>query len=228
MCGSAAKAPTKENALRRELLERAGMIGEQTLEAGAKAGMMEGGTAPEIAAEQLYPLLKQGSGVFAGHSFLRALREAGLAPASGDLSSQLAYPESLDAAQVKALRELLLTIARSGGGWDAEGKVRALTWSEKLYLAAALESVSAAQAKNFPGAEAGPAIDDEVLALARLSRELTASPTVPSAMSVEARPAARAAKGGRRRRRDRHPGGLHCHQGHTLQETAALDASRPR
>ena len=216
MCGSAAKAPTKENALRRELLERAGMIGEQTLEAGAKAGMMEGGTAPEIAAEQLYPLLKQGSGVFAGHSFLRALREAGLAPASGDLSSQLAYPESLDAAQVKALRELLLTIARSGGGWDAEGKVRALTWSEKLYLAAALESVSAAQAKNFPGAEAGPAIEDEVRARPPVARA-DGEPDRSQRHVRRGAPAARAAKGRSTPRRDRLLAVFTAIKGDTLQ-----------
>ncbi|MBI2386973.1 MAG: VWA domain-containing protein [Elusimicrobia bacterium] len=191
----AAKAPTKENFAARELLERAGMVVEQGLEAGVKAGMMEGGTAPEAAAEQLYPLLKQGDGVFTGHSFLRALREAGLAPASGDLSSQLAYPEALDAAQLTKLRELLLTIARSGSGWDSEGKARALTWSEKLYLAGALEDLDAAQRRIYPDAQPGSPIADESLALARLSRELTAGASPATAVSVSARLFARAAQG---------------------------------
>lgn len=195
MGGAAAKAPTKENFTVRELLERSAMVVEQGLEAGAKAGMMEGGTAPEIAAEELYSLLKQGDGVFTGHAFLRALREAGLAPASGDLSSQLAYPESLDAAQLTKLRELMLSVARSGNGWDADFKARALTWSEKLYLAGALETLDAAQRKHYPDAAAGSPIADESLALARMSRELTASPTPAAAASVEARLFARAAKG---------------------------------
>ncbi|MBI2789453.1 MAG: VWA domain-containing protein [Elusimicrobia bacterium] len=196
MGASAAKAPTKENFSVRELLERSAMVVEQALEAGAKSGMMEGGTAPEIAAEELYSLLKQGDGTFTGHSFLRALREAGLAPASGDLSSQLAYPESLDAAQLAKMRELLLSVARSGNGWDAEGKTRALTWAEKLYLAGALESLSAAQAKNFPDAAAGPAIDDESLALARLSLAVSARPKDATfALSAEKLMIERLAKG---------------------------------
>ncbi|MDP3543129.1 MAG: VWA domain-containing protein [Elusimicrobiota bacterium] len=193
--GPSAKTPTKENFALRELMERAGMIIEQGLEAGAKSGMMEGGTAPEAAAEQLYSTLKAGDGTFAGHSFLRALREAGLAPASGDLSSQLAYPESLDAAQMKSLRDLLVTVARSGNGWDAEGKPRALTWSEKLYLSGAIETVQAARLKNFPDAEKLAAADLEPLALAAMSRELTAKPSAELALALEARLFARAAKG---------------------------------
>ena len=171
----AVKEPTKENAPLRELIERSGMIVEQGLEAGAKSGMMEGGTAPEIAAEQAYPILKKGDAAFANHSFLRALREAGLAPASGDLSSQLAYPESLDAAQTAKLRDLLLGIARSGSAWDAEGKSRPLTLAEKLYLAEALAQVNAIQIKNYPDA-AVVSIDDESLALARLSLAVAARP----------------------------------------------------
>ncbi|MCM2303978.1 MAG: VWA domain-containing protein, partial [Elusimicrobia bacterium] len=193
--GPAAKAPTKENAAVRELLERSGTVLEQGLEAGAKAGMMEGGTAPEIAAEQLYPTLKAGDAAFANHNFLRALREAGLAPASGDLSSQLAYPEALDAGQLVKLRELLLSVARSGNGWEYDGKPRALTWSEKLYLAGALETLDAAQRKHYPAEAAGAPIDDASLALARLSRELAASANAATAASVEARLFALAAKG---------------------------------
>ena len=195
LSGAAAKAPTKENFAVRELLERSAMVVEQALEAGAKSGMMEGGTVPEAAAEGLYSLLKQGDGVFTGHSFLRALREAGLAPASGDLSSQLAYPEALDAAQLKTLRELMLTIARSGNGWDADFKARPLTWSEKLYLAGALETLDAAQRKHYPDAAVGAPIADESLALARMSRELTAKPSAELALNLEARLFERAAKG---------------------------------
>ncbi|MEQ1920528.1 MAG: hypothetical protein ABL955_15170, partial [Elusimicrobiota bacterium] len=173
MGGVLAKEPTKENAAVRELLERATAQIEQLGGAGAKAGMMAGGTAPEAVADQLLSTLRAGDSAFANHSFLRALRAQGLAPASGDLSSQLAYPEALDAAQLAKLRDLLLTTARSGNGWDSEGKPRALTWSEKLYLVAALKAVNEVQAKNFPDAPVA-AIDDESLALARLSLDITA------------------------------------------------------
>jgi len=169
------KAPDDKNFAAREYFDRSAAQIEALGGAGAKAGMMEGGTVAESAAEQLLSVLRLGDSTFTSHSFLRALREAGLAPASGDLSSQLAYPESLDAAQVAKLRDLMLSVARSGNGWDAEGKARALTWSEKLYLAGALEAVNAAQAKNYPEA-AKVAVDDESLALARMSLALTAKP----------------------------------------------------
>jgi len=173
--GPIIEKPTAENFAARELLERAEAQIEALGTAGAKAGMMEGGTAAEAAADDLLASLRQGNTVFTSHSFLRALRAAGLAPASGDLTGQLAYPEALDAAQLAKLQELMLTIARSGNGWDAEGKIRTLTWSEKLYLAGALETVAGVRAKNFPDAAATP-IDDESLALARLSLAVTGRP----------------------------------------------------
>ncbi len=194
MGGALAQEPTKENAALREYLDRATAQLEQLSGAGAKAGMMEGGSGPEKAAEQLLSTLRKGDATFTNHSFLRALREAGLAPASGDLSSQLAYPEALDAAQVAKLRELLLTIARSGSGWDAEDKARALTWAEKLYLAGALEAVNETQKKNYPEAVSAP-IDDESLALSRLSREVTAHPNAQFALSAEKLLIERLAKG---------------------------------
>lgn len=193
--GPVMKAPTKENFAARELLDRAAAQLEPLASAGQKAGMMEGGSAAEAAAEALLPVLREGDTAFTSHSFLRALRGAGLAPAAGDLSSQLAYPEALDAAKLAELRGLLLNIARSGSGWDSDGKARPLTWSEKLYLAGALEAVNAAQLKSFPGSAAA-ATDDESLALARLSRAVKArAGDAAFALEAEKLMIARLAKG---------------------------------
>ncbi len=163
----------------REYLDRAAGQLEPLSAAGVKAGMMEGGTAGETTAEQLLPVLRQGDETFANHSFLRSLRAKGLAPASGDLSGQLAYPESLDAGQLGALRTTLTEIARSGNGWDTDGKPRPLTWPEKIYLANALDSIGAAQMKNYPGIPAPTAVVEESLALARLSLAVDAHANDP-------------------------------------------------
>jgi uncharacterized repeat protein (TIGR01451 family) len=176
MGGPLAEKPTKENAALREYVDRSAGSMEKLFGAGAKAGMMEGGSVAEATADQLNALLRQGDSTFTSHSFLRALREAGLAPTFGDMSSQLAYPEAFDAAQLAKLRGVLLAIARSGNGWDGEGKPRILTWSEKTFLAGALTAVNAAQLKNYPDAPAAVAIDDDSLALARLSLAITAHP----------------------------------------------------
>ncbi len=174
--GPLAEKPTKENSALREFVERSSASMEKLFGAGAKAGMMEGGSTAEATAEQLNALLRQGDSAFVSHSFLRALRAAGLAPTFGDMSSQLAYPEALDAVQLAKLREVLLGIARSGNGWDGEGKPRILTWSEKLYLAGALVTLNETQLKSYPDAPAAVAIDDDSLALARLSLAITAHP----------------------------------------------------
>ncbi|MDD5302514.1 MAG: VWA domain-containing protein [Elusimicrobia bacterium] len=193
--GRLAGAASKENAALREFLDRATGQIEPLFGAGAKAGMMEGGTAPEAAAERLLPLLRQGETAFANHAFLRALRAAGLAPASGDLSSRLAYPEALDADRLAELQGVLAAVASSGQGWDYAGRPRPLTWSEKLYLSAALEGVDAARLEIYPEAAKLAAADLEPLALARLSRDLTADPSPARALATEARLLARAAKG---------------------------------
>jgi len=195
MVGPLAESEEPVNPAARELLDRATMSLEQLIAAGEKAGMMEGGTAPEAAAEQLLSVLRQGDAAFANHSFLRALRDAGLAPAVGDFSSQLAYPEALDADQLVKLRETLLQIARSGSGWDPQGKARALTWAEKLYLVGALKAVDEVQLKNFPGVPAA-ATDDESLSLARLSLEISAHPNDAAfALQAQQRMIARMEKG---------------------------------
>jgi uncharacterized repeat protein (TIGR01451 family) len=195
MVGPLAEDAEKVNPAARELLDRATSQLEQLNAAGEKAGMMQGGTPQEAAADQLLPVLRTGETTFTNHSFLRVLREAGLAPASGDFSSQLAYPEALDAAQLGKLRETLLAIARSGNGWNAEGKARTLTWAEKLYLVGALEAVNETQLKNYPDAKAA-AIDDESLMLARLSIEIKAHGSDAAfALKAERIMTARMAKG---------------------------------
>ncbi len=173
MGGALAANKEKNNFAAREFVDRADAQIEPLAGAGIKAGMMEGGTAAEAAADQLYGVLRQGDAVFNNHSFLRVLRTQGLAPVSGDLNSQLAYPEALDAAQLAQLRDTLLGIARSGKSWGNDGKERDLIWSEKLYLVSALKAVNEVAAKNFPDAPV-VSVDDESLALARLSLEIGA------------------------------------------------------
>lgn len=168
--------PTKENAALRELLDRVEPTLEKAFETGVKAGMLQGGSAGEIAAEQLLPDLRAGEAAFTNHAFLRVLRENGLAPSVGDYSGTLAYPESLSADQLAQLHGLLAGIVASGKGWDYEGKPRDLTWSEKLYLVNILDKVQAARLKNFPEAPALATANLESLSLAKLSLEITAHP----------------------------------------------------
>ncbi len=138
-----------------EYLTRAGESLEPLANAGALAGMMEGGSPAELAAESLYPALKEGAKAL-GQPFLLALRAAGLAPAVGDPDSVLAYPEALDPAGVAKVRELLMSRVRAGQGWNADGTDRALTWNEKVYLAKALIVVDGV----IRGTPATPASDD--------------------------------------------------------------------
>lgn len=180
----------------RELLDRAAAQLEPAFEAGAKSGMMEGGTAPEAAADDLYSALKTGDSTFSGHALLRELRAKGLAPAVGDVNSRLAFPEALDAAALAKLRTALLDVARSGKAWDAQGAARPLTWAEKLWLVDGVAAVDAARAKNFPGAETLAPADEDALAIARLSKRLSADDkNAVLALEVEKTLLERAAKG---------------------------------
>ncbi len=185
----------KDAYLARELLDRAEAQIEAMLETGAKAGMMEGGSIPELAADDLYGALKTGNSVFSNNALLRALRAQGLAPASGETSSRLAFPESLDADALAKLRAALLAIAQSGKSWDAQGAERKITWAEKLWIASALDSVDAVRAARFPDAAKPAAADEESLVLARMSLRLSAAgKDADAASSVQAALFERAAK----------------------------------
>ncbi len=174
MGGPKAEPATKENAATRELMDRAMATVEKSLEAGAKAGMMQGGSAPELAADDLWETIKSGQSTFSGQHFMKAMRTLGLAPAMGDYSSRLAYAESLDAAQLATLRDALVVMAKENKGWESDGKTRPLTWAEKIWLSGAIEQVEAVRAARFPSEKALDASDEDSLLIAKLSRELTA------------------------------------------------------
>ena len=157
------------NPAARELMDRADAQIEAMLSAGEKSGMLAGGSAPEVAAESLLPVLKGGDSTFSNHAFLKSLRDAGLAPAVADLSSQLAYPEALDAAALAKLHAHLVALAAKGEGWDYSGKARPMTWDERLYLARAIDAVDMVAAKNFPDAVKAAPADAEQALLAKLA-----------------------------------------------------------
>jgi hypothetical protein len=157
-----------------EYLTRAGASLEPLANAGQLAGMMEGGTPAELAAEALFPTLKDGVSAL-GERFLFRLREAGLAPAVGDKNSVLGYAEALTPEQLQAVRGVLMERVRSGQGWNADGTARPLTWNEKVYLAKALIKVDEV-IRGGPATAAGDdaffasiaAPGEESIALARI------------------------------------------------------------
>ncbi len=159
MGGALASDPARLSPALIEVLTRAGASLEPLANAAQLSGMLEGGTPAELAAEALQPTLEDGVNVL-GDRFLFALRSAGLAPAIGDPSSVLAYPESLDSAGLASVRNILMERVRSGQGWADDGTLRPLEWDEKRYLARALVAVDAAIA----GRAAAPLSDDAFFA----------------------------------------------------------------
>lgn len=154
-----------------ELGDRAGSILTASLEAGAAAGMLEGGSPAEKTAEALLPLLKDGVKAFSGSDFLTLLRARSLAPVVGEPTSDLAYPETIDAAQLDSLRGLFAEMAKSGA---LPGGGRALTWSEKRYAARALDAVDALRDPKAPAAAGFERPGQDAVALARLSVQIDA------------------------------------------------------
>jgi len=140
-----------------EFVDRAQAALKPALSAGKRAGMLEGDTAPEKLADELLPLLKDGSKAFTGSDFLTLLRAQGLAPALGDPASDLAYPETIDAAQLAKLRGVFADMAKTG---KLFGAARDLTWSEKQFVARGLDGVDAAIRERNPAAAPAPAADD--------------------------------------------------------------------
>ena len=135
----------------RELALRAAAAFARFEGAGKAAGMLDGGSPAEKAADEVNALLKEGASAFSGNGLLGALRAAGLAPDNGAVDES-AYKEAYAADDLVKLSALLRGVAASGQGWDYQGKPRPLSWSEKKYLAAALSRLEALQAKHFPAA----------------------------------------------------------------------------
>jgi uncharacterized protein (DUF58 family)/tetratricopeptide (TPR) repeat protein len=152
-----------------EFSDRAQAALKPALSAGARAGMLEGDNQPEKVADELQPLLKDGVKAFNGTDFLTLLRARGLAPAIGDPTSALAYPETFDAAQLTALRGLFAEMAKDG---KLPGAGRDLTWAEKRFVARGLDAVDAVRREYDPKTEPAAAgferPDQDGVALARL------------------------------------------------------------
>jgi uncharacterized protein (DUF58 family) len=160
-----------------EFVDRAQAALKSALSAGARAGMPEGDSPQEKLADELLPLLKDGSKSFSGADFLIVLRAKGLAPALGDSSSALAYPQAIDAAQLTALRGLLADMAKTG---KLTGAGRDLSWAEKQFVVRGLDGVDAIRREQDPSMTPAPAADDferpdqDAVAAARLLQAVEA------------------------------------------------------
>ncbi|MBI5596559.1 MAG: VWA domain-containing protein [Elusimicrobia bacterium] len=138
----------------REFADRALKSIEAMLSAGAKAGMPEGGTAAEAAADDVNSVLVEGTQKLPGSAFLAELRAAKLAPDAkvGNEKSR-AYRQSYAAEDLLKIRAFLIDLLSRGTAAEG-GKSSALNWSQKQFLADAITRLDAAIAKHYPAAAA--------------------------------------------------------------------------
>ena len=153
-----------------ELLDRASSALPEMQKTGKAAGMLDGGSAAEKAADDVNVVLADGVSKFAnGLAFVKGLRERHLAPDNGATSGESLYSESYTLEQLQGVRAYLLAVAASGQGADYSGKPQPLTVAERKYLVGAIEKLDALAAKHYgvktPKAEVLP----PTLTAARLS-----------------------------------------------------------
>lgn len=160
-----------------EIADREKNFIEVALKVAPAAGMTEGSAAADLVAAELRPMIEKTISTFSNKGFLSLLRAQGLAPAIGDPASATSLPRSFNASGLLALRGIYLDLAKSGQGWDYQGKSRPLTWNEQLQIVAGLRATDEALAKHFPASApaATSVLEDferageESIALARLS-----------------------------------------------------------
>jgi uncharacterized protein (DUF58 family) len=152
-----------------ELMDRAGKVLPAMQEAGKAAGMLDGDTVAEKAADSVNPVLAEGVSKFSGSGFIRGLRAQGLAPDNGATSGEALYNEAYTLEQMRGVRAYLYGLALSGNGFNYDGTPRPLTVEERKYLAGALDSMARLEAQFY---NAPPPQDEAVppaLAIGKIS-----------------------------------------------------------
>lgn len=154
---------------KREYLDRAGRVFGGALTTAQAAGVLEGGTVGETAAEAVNKILHKGYSEFPGTRFIEVLRDADLAPkADIGASKTRSYHQSYDRRDIEKIRAFLRDMLAGDKGFDHEGKPKSLDWDEKQYLVEALKELDGLMEKHYPSGEQkdeGPSTGQLVKAL---------------------------------------------------------------
>ena len=162
-----------------ELLDRSANALPEMQKTGKAAGMLDGGSAAEKAADDVNVVLADGVSKFAnGLGFVKGLRALGLAPDNGATSGETLYAESYTAAQLEGVRAYLLALAASGRSVDNNGKPQPLTVNERKYLAGAIGKLDALAAKHY-GVKAPKTVLPPSLTVVQLSLQAEAAAGKP-------------------------------------------------